>query len=88
VKRAIICGFAGLAGCAPHFEDDAKQCGVSVAQMEMVAKLVAKMRPYSGQRVGRCDLIVDDSRHVMVITPKIQRSVCEMMAREKQEITN
>jgi hypothetical protein len=43
------------------------------------------MEPYSVKSVGSCDLIVDDARNVSVITPEIQRSVENLIAREKAE---
>jgi len=46
------------------------------------------MDAYTGRRVGQCELIVDDARNVMIITPEIQRSVMNMIAREKAEARN
>ena len=88
MKRALICIFAALAGCTSHAGEDAKKCSVSVAQLKKGMEMVSKMQPYSGQQVGRCDLIVDDTRNVSVITPEIRRSVDSMIARKKLETKN
>ena len=46
------------------------------------------MPPYQGKKTGKCDLIVDDARHVSVITLEMQRTVENMMAREKAGTSN
>ena len=72
-----------LVGCNAHDLSEARDCGLSEDELREAIKGVAKMAPYSGRESGRCDLIVDDAGNVSVITPEIQRSVDEMMAREE-----
>ena len=63
----------------------AVKCGVSESEFIEARDLVLKQPPYSDGRVGRCDLIRDDSPYVVVITPEIQLRVELMLAREAAE---
>jgi hypothetical protein len=85
VRWVWLSGAALLTGCGPDVGSNAAKCGVSDDQLREAINAVSRMSPYSGKTVGKCDLIVDDGRNVSVITPEIERSVENMIAREKAE---
>jgi hypothetical protein len=74
---------AALAACSSYDTDNAKRCGVTEEQLRSGIDQVSEKKPYSGEKLGRCELIVDDARNVLIITPDIKRSVENMIAREK-----
>jgi len=74
-----------LLGCSSQAAENANKCGVTEDQLARAIDKVAEMPPYSGSRLGQCDLIVDDGHNVAVITPEIQQRVEKMLAQEKTE---
>ena len=84
--KLILLGMAmTLVAFSSHDVGDAASCGVTEAQLRNGMENASKMKPHSGHKLGQCNLIVDDARNVSIITPKIQRSVEKMKAREKAE---
>jgi len=88
VRVVALISAAALAGCSSYGSGDARKCGVTDSELRSGIKELSTQEPYSGRRLGRCDLIVADAREVTVITPEIQRSVENMIARENAEKIN
>jgi hypothetical protein len=84
VTRFLVLVTLALQACSPSL-DDAEECGLTEVQLRQAIDEVSEMNPYTGKRVGQCELIVDDGDTVSVITPETQRRVDDMVAQEKAQ---
>ena len=74
-----------ITACSSPAPGQAQKCGVADAQLREAIDEATQQKPYSSLQIGRCNLLNDDAKNVVVITPEIQREVENMIAREKAE---
>jgi hypothetical protein len=71
-----------LSACGSNDRDVARQCGVSLADLERTKAAVSTMQPYAGAELGKCSVIKDDSG-VEVIPPEAKRNADLMVEHER-----
>ena len=72
-----------LAGCNSVTDGNAEDCGVSSAEFDQAVEEVSQLQPYTGKKLGQCELIVNDAEFVHVLTPETQEDVERMIAQER-----
>jgi hypothetical protein len=74
---------AALIGCSSGMSEKARDCGVTESQLRGAMEAVSEMKPYTGQKIGQCELLVDDAGNVSVTTPPQRSDAAKAIARDR-----